>query len=523
MRLCCVAAAALVLLGGTVTTLRAEQIWDLEAVDANGAGTHAKVGADPGSNPATSPNRVVVTGIALNSSSEMLPSSMWQIYVQGEAPDSGGIAAWAGVFYNSTWPRYPSDIEPGDRVQIDGFIANTNGKVNINERHSAAPGMQFVVTKLASRVGMPPPALIPNIASCNFFDQTRATGGEKYQAQWCQLDNLTSVSGTWAPGQQLVVSDSSLATTTLLLSSEGDFALYPPPSAPFKARGIFDQEDKTSPATGDYRLWVKRYSDIAIPTGLQDSVWDLEAVDANANPTHPKVGAPIGSDPATSPNRAKVVGIALNSPGELLTTSSQWQVYVQAQNPEEGGIAAWAGIFYNPAWPRYPDDIQPGDLVQIDGFVAEKSGKVNINERHSAAPGMQFVVTKLGPNYGVPTPKAIANIAACNAFDHTRAGGGEKYQAQWCKLSNVRIVSGTWGAGNPLVVTDDTDATITLLLSSQGDFNSHSAPAGSFDATGIFDQEAPATPSKEGYRLWVKRYSDIVEHSAAVEEWKLYE
>ena len=261
-RYCLVAAMLTLFVGLSIGNVRAERIWDLQAVDANGMGTHPKVGADPGSDPANSPNRAVVTGIALNSSAEMLTSTMWQVYVQAEAPDSGGIAAWAGVFYNPAWPRYPSDIQAGDRVRIDGFISNNNGKVNINERHSAAPGMQFVVTKLAPNVGMPAPTVIPGISACNFFDQTRATGGEKYQATWCRLLGVSVVSGTWAPGESVVMTDDGSATMTLLLSSEGDFSGDNAPLGDVDVTGIFDQEDKTPPAIGDYRLWVKRSSDI---------------------------------------------------------------------------------------------------------------------------------------------------------------------------------------------------------------------------------------------------------------------
>lgn len=86
-----------------ISSVQAENIWDLEAVNADGTGSHPKVGAAP-----VSGNKVTVEGIALNSPDELLNTSqMWQIYVQAESPDQGGIAAWAGIFYNSSWPRYP--------------------------------------------------------------------------------------------------------------------------------------------------------------------------------------------------------------------------------------------------------------------------------------------------------------------------------------------------------------------------------------------------------------------------------
>jgi len=511
-----------VILSGWPTAYGADAIWDLQAVNASGVGNHPKVGADIGSDPAHSTNRVSVTGIALNGAGELLdPTMQWQICVQGESPDKGGIAAWDGAFFGGDWPRHPADIEPGDRIRIDGFIEDHNGKVIINARHSAAPEMQFVVTKLASDAGMPTPLVIPNIAACNTFDQTRATGGEHYQGQWVRLNAVHIVSGTWSAGSSLVVADDAGSTLTMLLSETGDFARYPAPSGNFSLQGIFDQEDPTPPATDNYRVWIKHYSDIAIPSGLLDSLWDLQAVDANGVGNHPKVGADIGSDPATSANRVHVVGIALNRPDELLDPAQQWQVFIQAQWPEKGGIAAWDGAFFGGSWPRHPADIEPGDLIQIDGFVEDHNGKVNINARHSSAPEMQFVVTKLASGVGLPTPKEFTSLADVNAFDITRKTGGERYQCTWVKFKQVRIVSGTWKAGNTLVIADDGGSTTSLLLSSQGDFDQHAAPTGTFSVTGIYDQEDAAAPATGDYRLWVKRFSDF-EFVTGAKDWELY-
>jgi hypothetical protein len=80
-------------------------------------------------------------------------------------------------------------------------------------------------------------------------------------------------------------------------------------------------------------------------TARGENLWDLQAVDTNGVGTHPKVGAEIGSDPATSSNRVTITGIALNAPGEILDTATQWQVCVQAEAPDQGGIAAWDGSF----------------------------------------------------------------------------------------------------------------------------------------------------------------------------------
>lgn len=231
--------------------------WDLQAVDADGVATHPKVGA-----AVETANRVIVEGIALNAPGQLLDTaSQWQVYVQGEAPQSGGIAAWAGIFYNSDWPRYPADIEPGDRVRIEGYAEFHAGKTNLNERHSAAPDLALTVTILQKGAGMPEPELIDSIADCVGFDATRETGGEHYQGRWVELRNVRISEGTWGNGQSLVLTDDSAATLTLLLSSRGDFDDYSIPTKPFNVRGIFDQEDADAPYTGAYRLWTRTVDD----------------------------------------------------------------------------------------------------------------------------------------------------------------------------------------------------------------------------------------------------------------------
>lgn len=240
----------------------AETNWEIQAVDEAGLGTHPKVGADP-----TDPNnRVVIEGIALNAPPELLDTSqMWQVYVQGEGSDEGGTAAWAGFFYQTAfWPEYPEDIQPGDRVRITGFIEDHLGKVNITERHSADPSLNFIVEVLEPGVGMPEPMLIPSLSACNTFDPTRAGGGERYQARWLRLNDVFIVSGTWANGEHVWVSQGEGVDFPLYLSGPGDFDTIPPPTGVFDVVGIFDQEaglgawpPPDPPYTGDYRIWVK--------------------------------------------------------------------------------------------------------------------------------------------------------------------------------------------------------------------------------------------------------------------------
>ncbi|NQT83106.1 hypothetical protein HQ563_08785 [bacterium] len=249
------------------------------------------------------------------------------------------------------------------------------------------------------------------------------------------------------------------------------------------------------------------------------NTWDLEAVDDDGLGTHPLVGA------APSPeNRVTVEGIALNTTGEMLDPleDGMYSIFIQDQT---GGLQVWAGKWwYGDLWvpPEYIT-VEAGDLVRVEGFIANHNGKVFINDRHSSAPEIRFTVTILEKGVGMPEPKLIPSVSACNYFDQTRAGGGEKYQTQWCRLNDVEVVSGTWGnyltdaEGNvikgDLTITDGTGELI-MHLSRQGDFDDCSAPTGKFDVIGIFDQEDPAEddnpPFQDHYRIWVKKYKYII-------------
>ena len=89
-------------------------------------------------------------------------------------------------------------------------------------------------------------------------------------------------------------------------------------------------------------------------------------------------------------------------------------------------------------------------------------------------------------------------------------------------MENVHIVSGLWGSGNFLLLSDDSGSTIPMLLSSEGDFNDKSMPQEHFSVLGIFDQEDTDSPYHEDYRLWVKKYSDIILPLRA-RLWQVYE
>ncbi len=239
-------------------------IWDTQAPKADGTGAYALVNADP-----VESNRVTVEGVALAGWNELLdPSVMYTAFLQDTTSDKGGIQAWSGKFYYGNLWR-PAEYIPfaaGDRLRITGFLADNRGKVLINDRHSSAPVMRFTV-QIVDHPGMPDAQLIPSVGSCNSFDVTRATGGERYQGRWVMLHGLEfnppqGGSITWKPDGTIPVKDAT-GEINLYLASQGAFGTTAPSYSKFAVAAIFDQEDLQSPFIDTYRLWVKSPSFVA--------------------------------------------------------------------------------------------------------------------------------------------------------------------------------------------------------------------------------------------------------------------
>lgn len=261
-------ALAFALVAASVSVGSADSLWDYEAVDSVGFGTHPAI-----SYPETDPaSKIVVEGVALASSSEILNSaSQYTVFIQDDTSDRGGLQAWTGSFFYS--PEYWAtlrttdyiDFAAGDRLRITGLLADMGrGKVVINNRgHGGAPYLVWHVD-IIGHPGLPDPELIPTVSNCNYFDQTRVDGGERYQTRYAMLHGVQITGGTWGNNKLMTIADPT-GSVGMLLSAQGDFASYLQPTGKLNVVGIFDQEDNgTSPYTDGYRIWVKRFSDIAI-------------------------------------------------------------------------------------------------------------------------------------------------------------------------------------------------------------------------------------------------------------------
>lgn len=250
--LCCVVAAG---------TCGAYTVWDYEAVNADGTGSNPLVGADP-----IEASRITIEGIALAGFDELWnPAQMYTAFVQDDTAPRGGMQAWAGKsWYGTSWrplADYP-DFQAGDRVRVTGLIDDHNGKVFINDRHSAAPDTRWTLTVLG-HPGLPDPELLPSVSNCNYFDHNRADGGERYQTRLVMLHGVEVTAGNWAGGSQVAVADGS-GSVDMRLAVMGNFTGSAQPVESLNVVGIMDQEDTVAPFVDSYRVILKKYEDIAL-------------------------------------------------------------------------------------------------------------------------------------------------------------------------------------------------------------------------------------------------------------------
>jgi hypothetical protein len=240
---------------------------------------------------------------------------------------------------------------------------------------------------------------------------------------------------------------------------------------------------------------------------------DLQVVDADGVPSSEHLG------PAY---QIVVEGIALNNPEDMLDPDSQWQVFVQGEGADLAGTAAWAGAAYQSSvWTSElarlnASGFREGDRVRVTGFVSAVAGKANVNERHSGAPAMDFTVELLEAGVGLPDPVEMT-VADLNAFDATRATGGESVQCRRVRTNFVEVTAGTWGSNQTLTLADVDNASQTIPLRLCNVNFGDSAPNTFFHVVALGNQEGQfVAPGQfegglvDGYELWVTRADGIM-------------
>lgn len=253
-----------------------------------------------------------------------------------------------------------------------------------------------------------------------------------------------------------------------------------------------------------------------------------------------------------------VVGVLLTEPAEMLDSTpnfqpvsaglmgGEWQITVQAAlNGDRGGTTCWMGQNYairrppfddafsynNEAWtaeinrlnhdPASGQVLHKGDLVAV---TANRSlffgGKRNINEAHDNDPAADFTISLVVSNYGLPSPEVISlqsvmrtndNNAATteDIFDATRATGGEHWQGMRVRITSLTLVgTNGWDSAKlwdarKCTVTDSEGRYFTIR---HPRYSLGPAPAGPFDAIGVFTQESGSgVQGTNGYELFVQQ------------------
>ena len=275
---------------------------------------------------------------------------------------------------------------------------------------------------------------------------------------------------------------------------------------------------------------------------------NLEAVDTNGFSTW------TGSYPLA------VTGVILNDPGEMLDATpnfipwnsgagifqlgGEWQIFVQAVLPgDRGGVECWMGQNYgnlpwlhssdlsydNATWstevarvshdPATGRAFRKGDLVTVtaNGSLFY-GGMQNINEEHSTDPALDFTVSLVSSNYGLPAPEvlSLSSVLSTNLsptghydiFDPARATGGEHWQGMRVRINGLTLVTANgWNTNSDwsaryCTATDGEGRQFPLVHPL---YDLGPAPTNRFDATGIFLQESGSgTDGTFGYELFVQ-------------------
>jgi len=225
----------------------------------------------------------------------------WQVTFQAVDPgDRGGTTCWMGQNYgNQPW-IHDSDLSYGNEAWVAEILRLNHdpstmrrfragdlievsvrqslfygGKRNINEGHDIDPASNFDIRLITADYGLPAPEVLTLADVMNvggvaedrstwlpIFDQTRATGGERYQGMRVQLNNVTLLGATgWNPtntwGNRLCTVTDGLGRFFSLRHPR--YSLGPAPTTQFDAIGIFNQESGSgSQGTNGYELFVQQ-------------------------------------------------------------------------------------------------------------------------------------------------------------------------------------------------------------------------------------------------------------------------
>ena len=300
---------------------------------------------------------------------------------------------------------------------------------------------------------------------------------------------------------------------------------------------------------------------LAGPPARAQLIQNLEAVDGSG------VSTWTPAFPLT------ITGVILNDPGEMLDSTpnflpwnsganafqlgGQWQIFVQTVWPgDRGGVECWMAQNYgnlpwephdgsdsysNPAWTgevaRVSHDPATGYAFHKGDWVTVTAngslfygGMQNINEEHSADPALDFTVSLVCSNYGLPAPETISlpSVISTNLsqtghydiFDPTRATGGEHWQGMRVRITGPTLVTTNgWNTNSDwstryCTVTDGEGRQFPIIHPL---YDLGPAPTNTFDATGIFLQESGSgSDGTFGYELFVQEVAPAATAALAI-------
>lgn len=221
----------------------------------------------------------------------------WEIFVQAwddpnetyDDGDFGGTSCWLGQNYGNhimhqdpsfnytdeewlaEWTRvnYPDGVEapplaPGDLIEVRARAGLFyNGKMNVNEQHNIDPAFDFDIVRLQIGFGLPaaPELTLADLKDPNdtpIFDQTRQTGGERYQSTRLTLQDVAlETPADWNRDTDVVIVDGTGRSLILHIGRNESFDRVFIPTGTFAVTGVLNQEAEGYPPdsrTGYYLI-----------------------------------------------------------------------------------------------------------------------------------------------------------------------------------------------------------------------------------------------------------------------------
>jgi len=125
-----------------------------------------------------------------------------------------------------------------------------------------------------------------------------------------------------------------------------------------------------------------------------------------------------------------------------------------------------------------PASLNPGDQVQVSGYIDEYNGLLEI------VPGGEDDITVLSTGNAMPDSQVVTVAELLT--------DGEDYESEIIYIAGVSIASGTWpseGSSSNLTITDDgSTSEITMRIDSDTDIDGQTQPQDPFNVTAVIGQ-----------------------------------